>query len=170
VTGLVAALGGHEHQPGCEPIDRRLLAESGLRRPTVAVLLAATVPRRVEAKIAEATTYWHRLGARVRIGFTHAARHVEDRSTPWADRTSSSQIAGVVARFCPDLTVLGLPDRTALIGRDGTYEVVGVGTCTVVRGGHRRQHPPGAAVDLADLQRTPRLPPGELLAVSAVVP
>lgn len=77
VTGLLALIGGQEHQRGCEPIDRRLLRESSVSHPEVAVLLAATTPRRRAFKIAEATAYWRRVGARARIAFTGRPDDVE---------------------------------------------------------------------------------------------
>jgi cyanophycinase-like exopeptidase len=70
VSGLVVLLGGQEHTPGCERIDRRLLRESGVRRPEVAVLLAASPPRRRAFKLAQARRYWRQLGARARCAFT----------------------------------------------------------------------------------------------------
>lgn len=70
MSGLVALLGGQEHTPGCEPIDQRLLRQSGVRRPEVAVLLAASPPRRRAFKLDQARAYWRQLGARARCAFT----------------------------------------------------------------------------------------------------
>ena len=225
MSGLVAIVGGQEHHPGCEPIDRRLLAESGLSRPTVTVLLAATVPRRIHAKIAESTHYWRRLGAHVRFACTggpdeteHALDTLLDTDLvvltggrPWLiqrrltspiverllrlsedgvplsgssagamalctwrvdlrpgralgiraglglvtgaaaphyDHRATRNMARMVAFHNPDVTFLGLADRTALIGRAGRYEVVGAGSCTVLRGASARRHPGGARVAL----------------------
>jgi hypothetical protein len=78
MAGVVAILGGQEHHPGCEPIDRRLLADPGVRRPSVTVLLMATVPRRIDAKIAESTGYWRALGARVRFAYTGGPDQTRD--------------------------------------------------------------------------------------------
>lgn len=85
MSGLVAILGGQEHQPGCEPVDRRLLAESGLSHPTVAVLLAATVAARIQVKIAESMAYWPRLGARVRFAYTGGPDETERALDALAD-------------------------------------------------------------------------------------
>jgi hypothetical protein len=57
-------------------------------------------------------------------------------------------MARMVAFHNPDVTFLGLADRTALIGRAGRYEVVGAGSCTVLRGAGARRHPGGARVAL----------------------
>jgi len=69
MTGPVALLGGLEHTPGCEPIDRVLLARCGVRTPQVAVLLAASPVRRRAYKIKEATSWWAGLGARARCAW-----------------------------------------------------------------------------------------------------
>jgi hypothetical protein len=225
VSGLIAVLGGQEHLPGCEPIDRRLLAESGLLNPTVTVLLAATVPNRIGAKVLEATNYWPGLGARVRIscpGGVHDTEHTLEalRDTdlvvlaggrPWLMRAHltspiverlrqlsdegvplSGSSAGamalcawrlhlqpgrtprverghgfvpgfaaphygrhatqhacrVIAHLHPHMDILGLQDRTALIGRDGHYQIMGTGSCTIMRGGTSRRYPSGAYVRL----------------------
>ena len=67
-TGLTALVGGQEHQPGCEPIDRMLLAPAATSRPHVVVLLAASPVRRRLYKAREAHTYWARHGAGVHVG------------------------------------------------------------------------------------------------------
>lgn len=225
MSGLVAILGGQEHLPGVEPVDRRLLAESGLRHPTVAVLLAATVPNRIQAKIAESLAYWPRLGARVRFAYTGAPDETEraldalsdpdlvvltggrpwliqrrltapiverllclsDDGVPLSGSSAGAMALGtwrvdlrpnrvprlraglglvhgaaaphygrhglhhasaVFAHRHPDVPFLGLQDRTALIGRDDHYEVVGAGSATILRGATRRRYPSGARVTL----------------------
>lgn len=225
MTGHIALLGGGEHQHGCERIDRRLLAESGVGRPTVVVLVAATVRRHVGAKIAEASTYWRRLGATTRFAFATERSGTDDALTalrdpdlvvltggrPWLlhrrltapivrrlhqlhidgvplagssagamalasvrlhvepgrvpsllpglglvagaaaphyGRHRTPGIVELVARRHPRLTILGLPDRTALVGSDGHFDVMGAGECTVVRGDSTRRYPPGATVVL----------------------
>lgn len=225
MSGLVAIIGGQEHHPGCEPIDRRLLAESGLTRPTVTVLLAATVPRRIRAKIAESTRYWQRLGAHVRFAYTGGPDETERAletlldtdlivltgGRPWLiqrrltapvverllrlsdegvplsgssagamalctwrvdlrpgrppgmraglglvpgaaaphfDHRATRNVARMVALHHSDVTFLGIPDRTALIGRAGRYEVVGSGSCAILRGATVQRHPGGARVTL----------------------
>jgi cyanophycinase-like exopeptidase len=225
VSGLIAVLGGQEHHPGCEPIDRRLLAECGLSNPTVTILLAATVPNRIGAKVLEITNYWPGLGARVRISCLGGVHDTEQtlealRDTdlvvlaggrPWLMRARltnliierlwqlsdegvplSGSSAGamalcawrlhlqpgrsprverglgfvpgfaaphygrhgtqhawrVIAHHHPHMEVLGLQDRTALIGRDGHYQIMGAGSCTILRGGTSRRYPSGARVRL----------------------
>jgi hypothetical protein len=225
VSGLIAVLGGQEHHPGCEPIDRRLLAECGLSNPTVTVLLAATVPNRIGAKVLETTRYWPGLGARVRISCLGGVHDTEQtlealRDTdlvvlaggrPWLMRARltnliierlwqlsdegvplSGSSAGamalcawrlhlqprrsprverglgfvpgfaaphygrhgtqhawrLIAYHHPHMDVLGLRDRTALIGRDGHYQIMGAGSCTILRGGTSRRYPSGARVRL----------------------
>jgi hypothetical protein len=237
VSGLIAVLGGQEHLPGCEPIDRRLLAESGLPNPTVTVLLAATVPNRLRAKVLEATNYWPGLGARVRIcspGGVHDTEHTLEalRDTdlvvlaggrPWLMRAHltrpivqrlrqlsddgvplSGSSAGAMAlcawrlhlqpgyaprverglgfvpgvaaphygRYAthhvwraiaylhPHMAILGLQDRTALVGRDGHYQIMGTGSCTIVRGATSRRYPLGAHVRL--LATPPPAPAADL--------
>lgn len=235
MSGLVAILGGQEHLPGVEPIDRRLLAESGMRRPTVAVLLAATVPNRIRAKIAESLAYWPRLGARVRFAYTGGSDEtgqalealadpdlvvltggrpwllqrrltapvverllcLSDDGVPLSGSSAGAMALGrwrvdirpdrvprlraglglvpgaaaphygrhglhhasrVLAHRHPDVPFLGLQDRTALVGRAGSYEVVGAGSATVLRGGTRRRYPGGAAVTLGSGPRVAPAP------------
>ena len=69
MSGTVALVGGNEHTPGCEPADRRLLRVCGLRRPEVAVILAASPSRRRAFKRAEAEAWWASLGARAHCAF-----------------------------------------------------------------------------------------------------
>jgi hypothetical protein len=231
VSGLIALVGGQEHLPGCEPIDRRLLAESGLSRPTVTVLLAATVPARIRRKVREATRYWPRLGARVRFSCPGGAHDIEHTLTalrnpdlvvlaggrPWLMRAHltrpiverlrelsrdgvplSGSAAGAmalcewrlrlhpgyapgverglgfapglagphdgrhamhhayqaIAFWYPNLAVVGLQDRTALVGRDGHFEVLGLGSCSILRGHTNRHYPNGAAVRLGRIAST----------------
>jgi len=229
MSGLVAILGGQEHLPGVEPVDRRLLAESGMRRPTVAVLLAATVPARIRAKIAESLAYWPRLGARVRFAYTGVPGETEqaldvltdpdlvvltggrpwliqrrltapiverllclsDDGVPLSGSSAGAMALGtwrvdlrpnhvprmraglglvpgaaaphygrhglhhasrVFAHRHPYVPFLGLQDRTALVGRDGSYEVMGAGSATILHGDTRRHYPAGGQVTL---ERTP---------------
>lgn len=227
MRGLLALIGGQEHQRGCEPIDRRLLREAGVSRPEVAVLLAATTPRRRAFKIAEATAYWRRLGARARIAFTgrsddaeHALELLQQPDLvvmtggrPWLlqarlsaallrerlralwrsgvpisgssagamalaewrwsfqplaplavvpglsfvrgalvaphyGRHGTDRWAEVTRRRHPHLLVVGLQDRSALIGRDGDWQALGAGSVMLLRGGLRQRHRLGAPVSL----------------------
>lgn len=218
MSGLLALLGGQEHTPGCESIDRALLDDTGVRSPSVAVLLAGTTPRRRAFKMAEARRYWAQFGARVRFAFTgrpdeieHAMDVLEDpdvvvftggrpwllharlEGTPVLERVLALWRSGVplsgssagamavcewrhalqprhptllvpgfglvggsvaaphfdlygmsrwapwVVRRYPQLQVLGLEDRTALVGRDGEYRVLGAGSVALLRGGGTRR-------------------------------
>lgn len=46
--------------------------------------------------------------------------------------------AGPLGRQAADATLLGIDERTGMIGRDGTWEVVGAGAVTLYAGGERR--------------------------------
>lgn len=227
MSGYVAVAGGQEHQHGCEDIDRRLLAESRRSDPVVAVLLGASVPRVVPARMAQATEYWSRLGATARFAFT--GQHDESREAldvlespdlvvltggrPWLlqrrlspaltgrlrqlwesgvplsgssagamamcewrldleprqplrfrrglglvpgvaaphyGRHGIHHVSSVVSRRFPELPILGLPDRTALVGREGRFDVVGAGSCTVLLGGRKRTYSSGETLVLAE--------------------
>jgi hypothetical protein len=242
MSGLIAVLGGQEHHPGCEPVDRRLLAESGLSHPTVAVLLAATVPNRIRLKILEATNYWPALGARVRVCAPGGVHDIDQTlralegvdlvmlagGRPWLMRAHltapivqrlralsrdgvplSGSSAGamalcswrmhlqpgvmprverglglvpglaaphygrhgihhacrVIAARHPRMDILGLQDRTALVGRDGRYRVMGAGACMIVRHTTRRLYHSGSEVRLPGGWLEPVTDPRPLLDV-----
>lgn len=228
MTGLLAMIGGQEHQAGCEPIDRRLLREVGTSHAEVTVVLAATTPRRRAYKIAEATDYWRRLGARARIAFTGRPDDLEHAfdllqqpdlvvltgGRPWLlqarlsaallrerlralwqsgvpisgssagamalaewrwsfqplaplavvpglsflrgglvaphfGRHGTHHWAEVTGRWHPHLLVLGLQDRSALVGRNDEWQALGSGAVWLQRGGHRpRRHRIGEQVEL----------------------
>jgi peptidase E len=63
VTGALALLGGSEHGPGCETIDRALLTSSGTARPVVAVLPFASSLRTRARTVGRAVEWWTALGA-----------------------------------------------------------------------------------------------------------
>lgn len=85
MTGLVALVGGGEHTAGCEVADRQLLRACGVRRPEVAVILAASPQRRRAFKRAEAEGWWAALGARARCAFAGEDDPVERAATLLAD-------------------------------------------------------------------------------------
>lgn len=229
MTGLLALFGGQEHTHGCEPIDRRLLAEARRQRPVVTVVLAATTPRRRAFKIKEARTYWHALGAKVRFAMNggpqeteralealddpdivvltgghpwllHArldASPVRERITrlwrdgvaisgssagaialcewrqhlqpprpfrlvraafgwlegcaaaPHYDRYGLNRWVDQVSRRHPRLQILGLTDRTALVGRGRDFTVYGERSVSIVEGRSVAVFPRGAALQLA---------------------
>ncbi|MPZ72186.1 MAG: hypothetical protein GEU74_02985 [Nitriliruptorales bacterium] len=227
MTGLLALLGGCEHNAGCEPIDRRLLAEVGHPNPKVTVVLAATTPRRRAFKTNEALTYWAGLGGRVQFAMNGGQGETEralaaledpdivvmtgghpwllhrrlDRSPVWErivalwqggiplsgssagaialcewrqhlqpprpfrlvrafglvpgtaaaphfDRYGFQRWAARVGARHPSLRILGLDDRTALMGRGREFTVHGAGGVTLLQAGQRVRLPGGAAVDV----------------------
>ena len=81
MTGIVTLIGGGEHTPGCEAIDRMLLREAGVQRAEVAVILAASPRRRQAFKRNEAEQWWARFGARARCAFAGESRPVERAAT-----------------------------------------------------------------------------------------
>lgn len=66
-AGPLALLGGGEHRPGCEPIDRQLLDATGVAAPRVVIVPSASLPGTVAATASLARTYWHGLGATPRV-------------------------------------------------------------------------------------------------------
>ncbi|WP_370324942.1 Type 1 glutamine amidotransferase-like domain-containing protein [Euzebya sp.] len=62
--GPLALLGGGEHREPCRPVDRWLLERTGVARPRVVVVPAASLPGTRPATIALARTWWASLGAR----------------------------------------------------------------------------------------------------------
>lgn len=228
MSGLLALLGGQEHTPGCEDVDRRLLEESASSRPAVTVLLAATTPRRRAFKTNEATIYWHNLGVDVQVAMNGGPGETEralaaletpdivvltgghpwllhtrldgspvlrrilelrDQGVPlsgssagaiamceWRahlqpprpfklvrafglvrgcaaaphfDRYGLSRWGTQIGRRYPRLRILGLDDRTALIGRDGEFTVYGPGGVTVLEGGKATRIPRAGSLELA---------------------
>lgn len=67
MTGILAVVGGREHTPGCEPIDRAVLAATGVADPLVVVVPLASSLRKRPRAIDCAVRWWDDLGARVRI-------------------------------------------------------------------------------------------------------
>lgn len=66
-AGAIALVGGIEHTPGCEAIDREVLATCAVADPLVAVLPLAS-SRRTRGRTADlAVAWWTALGARVEV-------------------------------------------------------------------------------------------------------
>lgn len=63
MTGALALLGGSEHGPGCEAIDRALLTATGAARPVIAVLPFASSLRTRARTVGRAVEWWTALGA-----------------------------------------------------------------------------------------------------------
>lgn len=81
--GPIALIGGSEHLPGCEAIDRWLLAASGSARPVVTVVPLASSIRTHGRAVERARSWWRAFGVEAVIaGPTAAAR---DRSIERAD-------------------------------------------------------------------------------------
>lgn len=230
MTGLLALLGGQEHTPGCEDIDRRLLEDCGSATPQVTVVLAATSPRRRAYKMQEALTYWGALGVPVRFAMNGGPDEL-DRSLaalenpdlvvmtgghPWLlharlegsrvlarirelaadgvalsgssagaiamcewrqyfrppnplklvrafglvpgtaaaphfDRYGLDRVVTRISRQYPHLEILGLEDKTAVVGRGTDFQVHGRGGVTVVHGGRLQRFPAGALLQLGSL-------------------
>lgn len=227
MTALLALLGGQEHTPGCEDIDRRLLEETGRSTPQVTVMLAATSPRRRAYKMQEALTYWGGMGVPVCFAMNGGPDELERSLValedpdlvvmtgghPWLlhARLEGSRVlarirelaaqgvplsgssAGAIAmcewrqyfrppnplklvrafglvpgtaaaphfnlygldrwvarisRQHPHLEILGLDDRTAVIGKGTDFSVYGSGAVTVVQGGRLRRFSRGASLQL----------------------
>lgn len=58
-------------------------------------------------------------------------------------------VAATRARTHPHLTIIGIDDMTALVGRHDTFHVMGVGAVTIRRGTWQRRYAGGEQVDLA---------------------
>lgn len=63
MSGALALVGGSEHTPGCEPIDRALLGATGACRPVVAVLPFASSLRTRARTVGRAIDWWTAMGA-----------------------------------------------------------------------------------------------------------
>lgn len=78
LPGPLALVGGQEHTPGCEPIDRRLLELTGVARPVVTVVPLASSRRTRARTVGRAVGWWRDLGVDVAVtaadpGATHEA-------------------------------------------------------------------------------------------------
>ncbi|HEX2179463.1 MAG TPA: Type 1 glutamine amidotransferase-like domain-containing protein [Actinomycetota bacterium] len=225
-SGPVSLMGGMEHSPGCEPIDRHLMDLLGVRRPTVVVVPAASRSHMVPVASERALRYWSRLGGRVRVALAgrddpeyvvdalegadiivmtggqsdhiRTALHgteVWDRIVAmWMQGTAvAGSSMGMIElfelrfrlwpprplavvrglgllngylgvphydryglrRWC-DLAslrltgpgILGIDERTGLVGREGRFRVVGCGSAAVVRNGARWELAAGAEIVL----------------------
>lgn len=67
---------------------------------------------------------------------------------PHYDLAPAHRWATLVARRHPDLVILGIDERTALVGRNGEFEVRGRGGVTVLHGGAAVRRTVGEAVRL----------------------
>jgi cyanophycinase-like exopeptidase len=69
-------------------------------------------------------------------------------AVPHFDKYGLKWWSGYVAATLGDLAMLGLDERTALVGKDGLYTVVGSGSATIIRAGQRSVYPSGSTVTL----------------------
>lgn len=228
MSGLLALLGGGEHLPGCEPIDRYLLDHTRASAPTVVVVPFASSLRTRARTVGLAVEWWERLGAQVlvcppvweaepwlfdradvialtggvpdrlhgRLADTalwgriarrwRAGAHLAGSSSgamvlgawrqavrppfavrpglglvpgvavaPHHERPAVQRVARLRASTHPHLTILGIDERTALVGRDGQFRVLGRGRVEIHRGAWRRRLDPGDDVDLGRLWPRP---------------
>lgn len=222
MTGMLALLGGREHHPGCEAIDRAVLAAVPTSTPRVAIVPMASSLRTRARTVGRAVGWWEHLGAdplvtspdpataqhqldvadvivltggvpdrlERRLCDTAIGEHVVARwrdgagligsssgamilaawrqtvrppfavraglgllpdtaVAPHHDLTVPRLVAAARARTHPHLTIVGIDDMTALVGRHGSFDVRGVGGVTVRRGTWQRHYTQGARVDLA---------------------
>lgn len=67
---------------------------------------------------------------------------------PHHDLARAHRWATLVAHRHPELVILGIDERTALVGREGRFEVRGSGGATVLQRGGTVRHHAGEAVRL----------------------
>lgn len=72
-SGPIGLVGGLEHRPGREPIDRGLMEAVGVGIPNVVVLPSASSRGQQPLAAALARNYWSRLGGRVSVASTNPA-------------------------------------------------------------------------------------------------
>lgn len=226
MTGVLALVGGREHTPGCEPIDRAVLASTDVADPVVAVVPLASSLRTRARAVGRAVGWWEDLGAQVLVAPPETDRvaavlgvadvivmtgGVPDRlfrnlvrsrtgdlivmrwragaalvgsssgamvvgalrqsvRPPFAVHPGFGLLPGVAvaphhelgvprrvaaarAWTHPHATILGLDEATGVVGRDGAFDVHGVGCVTVRRGTWRRSWAAGSRIDLGALTR-----------------
>ena len=69
-------------------------------------------------------------------------------AAPHFDRYGLDRWAAQVSRRYPKLRILGLSDRTALVGRDGAFTVYGSGSVTVLQGRTTTRIPRAGSLEL----------------------
>jgi len=74
-------------------------------------------------------------------------------AAPHYGRHATHHACRVLVYLHPQVPILGLQDRTALVGRDGRYQVMGAGTCTIVRDATRRPYRSGDEIRLPAVPR-----------------
>ncbi len=222
MTGIMALVGGREHNPGCETIDQAVLAATRAVAPRVAIVPLASSMRTRARTVGRAVEWWDGLGvATVVVGpEPDQARRLLDTAdvivltggvpdrlhrrlrawrtgeqvvarwragaalvgsssgamvlaawrqtvtVPFAVRPGWGLLPGtavaphhelgfpravatVRARTHPHLTILGIDEATALVGREGRFQVLGTGAVTLHRGTWQRRYGAGEWVDLA---------------------
>lgn len=84
--GPIGLLGGLEHYPATESLDRHLLDQVGARSPAVVVLPFASLPWQATAAGGLARSHWTRIGARVEV--VYRQRGIPDLATVEAIRNA----------------------------------------------------------------------------------
>ena len=141
MTGLLALVGGREHGPGCEPIDRAVLEATGRADPLVAIVPLASSLRTRARTIGRAVGWWDALGATpVTVGpDPAAARSLLDRADVIV------MTGGVPDRLHERLTTSGLGRHIVQRWLAGTH-LAGSSSGAMVIGSHRQTVRPPFAV------------------------
>ena len=131
MTGLLALLGGREHGPGCEPIDRMVLEATGRPDPLVAVVPLASSLRTRARTVGRAVGWWDDLGATTVVAGPdpEATRRLLDRAEivvlPGGvpDRLHHRLLGGglgthLVARWQAGVHLVGSSSGAMVVGSD----------------------------------------------------
>lgn len=131
MTGLLGLLGGREHGPGCEPIDRLVLEATGRPDPLVAVVPLASSLRTRARTVGRAVGWWDELGATTVVAGpdADATRRLIDRADivvlPGGvpDRLhhrllDSGLVAHLVARWQAGVHLVGSSSGAMVVGSD----------------------------------------------------
>ena len=78
MNGPLALVGGDEFRPGCEELDRAMLAATGVERPVVLVLPTAAAHQMPEKAATNGVGYFSGLGADARAMMVTGSEHAND--------------------------------------------------------------------------------------------
>lgn len=131
MTGLLGLLGGREHGPGCEPIDRLVIEATGRPDPLVAVVPLASSLRTRARTVGRAVGWWDALGATTAVAGpdADATHRLIDRADivvlPGGvpDRLhhrllDSGLVAHLVARWQAGVHLVGSSSGAMVVGSD----------------------------------------------------